>query len=118
MANTIQLLRSTTAGNKPSSLASGQIAINERDGVIYYRDAATGSVKALPTGGSSLVSYATTASFPATGSSGTLYLASDTSKIYRWESTVYVEIGTAGSSQGVTTLSQLATNMYLWANFR
>lgn len=47
MANTIQLLRSTTAGNKPSSLASGQIAINERDAVIYYRDAATGAVTAL-----------------------------------------------------------------------
>jgi hypothetical protein len=47
MANTIQLLRSTTAGNKPSSLASGQIAINERDAVIYYRDAASGAVTAL-----------------------------------------------------------------------
>jgi len=47
VANTIQLLRSTTAGNKPSSLASGQIAINERDAVLYYRDAATGAVTAL-----------------------------------------------------------------------
>ena len=47
MSNTVQLLRSTTAGNKPSSLASGQIAINERDAVIYYRDAATGAVTAL-----------------------------------------------------------------------
>jgi hypothetical protein len=93
MANTIQLLRSTTAGNKPSSLASGQIAINERDAVIYYRNAATGAVTALPTGGSSLVSYATTANFPATGASLTIYLASDTSKIYRWESTVYVQVG-------------------------
>jgi hypothetical protein len=93
MANTIQLLRSTTAGNKPSSLASGQIAINERDAVIYYRNAATGAVTALPTGGSSLVSYATVANFPATGASLTIYLASDTSKIYRWESTVYVQVG-------------------------
>jgi hypothetical protein len=92
MANTVQLLRSTTAGNKPSALVSGQIGINERDGIIYYRAAATGAVTALPTG-SSLASYATTASFPATGASGTLYLASDTSKLYRWESTVYVEVG-------------------------
>jgi hypothetical protein len=43
--------------------------------------------------GSSLVSYATTASFPATGTSNVFYLASDSSKIYRWESTVYVEVG-------------------------
>jgi len=48
MSNTVQLLRSTTAGNKPASLATGVIAINERDAVIYYRDAATGAVTALP----------------------------------------------------------------------
>jgi len=47
VANTVQLLRSTTAGNRPSSLASGVIGINERDGIIYYRDAATGAVTAL-----------------------------------------------------------------------
>jgi hypothetical protein len=50
MANTIQLLRSTVAGNKPDSLASGQIAINERDAIIYYRAAATGAVTAFPSG--------------------------------------------------------------------
>jgi len=48
--------------------------------------------------GSSLVSYATTASFPATGTSGTLYLASDTSKLYRWESTVYVEVAATATA--------------------
>lgn len=48
MANTVRILRSTTAGNKPQSLASGQIAINERDAVIYYCDAASGSATALP----------------------------------------------------------------------
>lgn len=47
MSNTVQLLRSTTAGAKPASLVSGQIGINERDAVIYYRDAATGAVTAL-----------------------------------------------------------------------
>jgi len=129
VANTIQLLRSTTAGNKPSSLASGVIGINESDGIIYYRAAATGAVTALPTG-SPLFSYATTASFPATGTSG-LFLASDTSKLYRWESTVYVEIGTVAP---VVSASDIATGtladarlsdsarssaaLYLWANFR
>ena len=47
MTTTVQLLRSTTAGAKPGSLVSGQIGINERDAVIYYRDAATGAVTAL-----------------------------------------------------------------------
>jgi hypothetical protein len=104
MANTPLLLRSTTAGNKPSSLASGQIAINERDAIIYYRAAETGAVTALPTG-SSLASYATTASFPATGATGTLYLT-DASKLYRWESTVYVEVGTVAP---VVSASDIAT---------
>jgi hypothetical protein len=104
MANTPLLLRSTTAGNKPSALVSGQIAINEQDAIIYYRAAATGAVTALPTG-SSLASYATTASFPATGATGTLYLT-DASKLYRWESTVYVEVGTVAP---VVSASDIAT---------
>ena len=90
---TVRILRSTTAGNTPSSLVSGQIAINEGDGKLFYRNAA-GAVTQLPTG-VSLIRHATTAGFPATGQEGALYLSVDTSKIYRWESTVYVEIGAA-----------------------
>jgi hypothetical protein len=44
-----------------------------------------------------VVSYATTVSFPATGLAGLLYLASDTSKLYRWESTLYVEVGSVAT---------------------
>ena len=37
MANTtLQIKHSTIAGNTPSSLANGEIAINSRDGVLYY----------------------------------------------------------------------------------
>ena len=91
---TVRILRSTTAGNTPASLVSGQIAINEGDGKLFYRNSA-GAVTVLPTG-VSLVRHATTAGFPATGQDGVLYLSVNDSKIYRWESTVYVEIGTAG----------------------
>jgi hypothetical protein len=38
--------------------------------------------------------------FPATGSSSALYLAEDTSRIYQWESPVYVEIGVSGGGGG------------------
>jgi len=99
MANTPLLLRSTTAGNKPSSLASGQIAINEADGRLFYR-ASGGTVTPLP----SVVSYATTASFPATGLAGLLYLSSDTSKLYRWESTIYVEVASVATSVSAADL--------------
>ena len=38
MAARIKLLRSTVAGLVPTSLDSGQIAINEADGVLFFRD--------------------------------------------------------------------------------
>jgi hypothetical protein len=47
-------------------------------------------------GAASLAAYATTAGFPATGSATVLYLDETSSKLYQWESPVYVEIGTAG----------------------
>ena len=37
---TVRILRSTTAAATPSSLVSGQIAINEADGKLYYRNSA------------------------------------------------------------------------------
>lgn len=100
---TVRILRSTTAGNTPSSLVSGQIAINESDGKLFYRNAA-GAVTLLPTGGG-LARHATTAGFPATGQEGVLYLSVDTSKIYRWESTVYVEVGAVATSVSASDIT-------------
>jgi len=44
MTNVVKILRSTTPGAVPSSLVSGQIAINEADGKIFWRDATSGTV--------------------------------------------------------------------------
>ena len=46
----VRILRSTTAGAVPSSLVSGQIAVNEADGKLYYRAAPSGTVTQLNTG--------------------------------------------------------------------
>lgn len=100
---TVRILRSTTAGNTPSSLVSGQIAINEGDGKLFYRNAA-GAVTLLPTG-APLVRHATTAGFPGTGQEGVLYLSVDTSKLYRWESTVYVEVGAVATSVSASDIT-------------
>jgi hypothetical protein len=113
---TVRILRSTTAGNTPSSLVSGQIAINEGDGKLFYRNS-SGVVTALPTGGG-LLSYATPAAFPATGTSGNLYLSVDSSKIYRWESTVYVEIGSVATGGTISDGLTAAGNLFLWSNYR
>ncbi len=89
MSNTVRILRSTTAGNVPSSLVSGQIAVNEADGRFFYRSAA-GAVTAF----SPVASFATIGSFPAVGAANVLYLAQDSSRVYQW-SGVYVEVGVA-----------------------
>ena len=46
---TTRIRRSTTAGNVPPSLVSGEIAINEADGKLFYR-AASGTVTQLAAG--------------------------------------------------------------------
>lgn len=97
MANNVRILRSTTAGNTPSSLVSGQIAVNEADGRLFYR-ASNGTVTPF----ASIQSYATSAGFPVTGSASVLYLASDSSRLYQFSvaSGVYVELGVSGGSSG------------------
>lgn len=93
MANVVRNPYSNTAGNTPSSLGNGQLGVNQADGRLFYR-AASGAVTTF----SSIASYATVASFPATGSTSVLYLASDTSRIHQWTGSVYVEVGAAGNA--------------------
>ena len=44
-------------------------------------------------GGTQILSYATVVNFPATGSTSSYYFASDSSKLYQWTGSQYVEIG-------------------------
>ena len=62
-----------------------------------------------------ILSYTTTASFPATGSTNSYYLASDTSRMYQWTGSYYAEIGPPISS---INNAQNAANLYLWSNFK
>lgn len=95
MANTVRLPYSNTASNTPASLGNGVIAVNQADGKLFYR-ASSGTVTQLATGGGASV-YSAVSSFPASGSSSTLYLETSTNRLYRWDSTGnYVEIGTIG----------------------
>ncbi len=97
MSNTVRILRSTTAGATPSSLVSGQIAVNEADGRFFYRSAA-GVV--TPFAASPLAAYTSAANFPATGSAALLYLDQTRSRLYRWveSSGVYAEVGSSGGT--------------------
>lgn len=64
----------------------------------------------LPSYVDDVLEYANLSSFPATGESGVIYVAIDTSKAYRWSGSTYVEISASpGSTDSVTEGS---TNLY------
>lgn len=92
MPNVVRNPYSNTAGNTPSSLGNGVLAVNQADGRLYYRSG-SGAVAKF----GSVEPYASTASFPATGSASTLYLSTSNSRLYRWaDGTVYAEVGAIG----------------------
>jgi len=62
-----------------------------------------------PQGPQASLVYSSIADFPATGSSTALYLAEDTSRLYQWESPVYVEVGTSGGGIATTSASDLTS---------
>ena len=111
---TVRILRSTTAGNTPTSLVSGQLAINEADGKLFYR-ASNGTVTLLSTGGGGgsgsvdVYEFATPASFPATGQSAVIYVATDTGRTYRWVGSQYAEVGPSGGIAPLTSASDVLT---------
>jgi hypothetical protein len=56
----------------------------------------------LPSYVDDVLEFANLAAFPATGSSGVMYIALDTGKLYRWSGSAYVEIvGSPGSTDAV-----------------
>jgi hypothetical protein len=105
---TVRILRSSTAGNVPSSLVAGQIAINEADGKLFYRNG-SGVVTQLATGGGTeLFAYANTASFPGTGSTTALYLSISSGRLFQWNGSVYAEVGPVGGSGSIFTAATVA----------
>jgi len=72
---------------------------------------ATGSVGPAgatgATGPQASLVYASINDFPATGSSTALYLDESSSRLYQWESPVYVEVGTSGGGIATTSASAL-----------
>jgi len=87
-------------------------------------------------GAEEVLEYATTSVFPSPGDTSILYVATDTSRTYRWTGSQYVEIGptstyvashthdasalTTGTidTSRLPTNTQTAMNLYLWSAFR
>lgn len=100
--NKLKPRRSYTANSVPlvTDLEDNEMAVNWADGKLFVRSGS--SIITHTLGGSgggggsaSIVSAATVAGFPATGSSSNLYVATDSRQIYGWDATnsVYVELG-------------------------
>lgn len=62
------------------------ITVSSSSGTYTINSTASGGV-------TQILSYSTTASFPATGSTNSYYFASDSSRLYQWTGSQYVEIG-------------------------
>lgn len=90
------LIRTGSGTPAASDFATSEPAWDSSAGKLYVKSAA-GAMVEIGSGGS-IASYATTANFPATGSSSTVYLATVSGRLYRWVSAdgVYAECGTIG----------------------
>jgi len=104
---TISSSQVTTAlGFTPENLANKAVANG------YASLDGSGKVPSaqLPSYVDDVLEYANLAAFPATGSSGIIYVTQDTNKTYRWTGSAYVEIS---PSPGTTdSLTEGSTNLY------
>lgn len=104
--NKVKPIRSYTAGVSPdlTEIETHELAISWADQKIFTKNP-SGNLVTVSLGGSGggggggssvteIAEFATTAQFPATGSAGVVYIATDSSRLYRWDSSaVYIEIG-------------------------
>ena len=108
------LIRSGTVAPTASDFAVGEPAFDKSAGKFYVKNAA-GTMVEIGAGGSGateVYEYATTADFPATGSAAVLYLATDSSRIYRWAGSTnkYVELGTLSANTPAASLQSLGSS--------
>jgi hypothetical protein len=90
------LIRTGTTTPQAADFATSEPAWNSSAGKLYIK----GSSGMVEIGTSSVYVYETVSAFPATGAANTLYVDSSTSRIWRWESPIYVETGPVGGGGG------------------
>lgn len=67
----------------------------------------------LPSFVDDVLEYANLAAFPGTGTTGIMYVALDTNKVYRWSGSAYIEI--SGSPGSTDAVAEGSTNLYFTA---
>ena len=101
-------IRSGTTTPSAGDFNVGEPAWDKSAGRLYVKNAAGAMVEIGAGGGggtTEILEYASPASFPATGTVARLYLATDTSRVYRWDASgVYVEVAGRSPSPIVASL--------------
>lgn len=100
-------MSSSTVDLAPSNLAA---ITNVANGLLKLDASGKVAAAQLPAYVDDVLEYANQAAFPGTGTTGLLYVALDTNKVYRWTGSVYVEISASpGSTDAV---AEGTTNLY------
>lgn len=100
-------MSSTVVAVVPGNLAA---LSNVANGFLKLDGTGKAAASQLPGYVDDVLEYANLAAFPGTGTTGVLYTAIDTNKVYRWTGSVYVEISASpGSTDAVP---EGATNLY------
>ena len=106
-------ISSITSGNVTTALGfTPENSANKGAANGYAPLDATSKISStyLPSYVDDVLEYTNLAGFPATGTTGLIYVALDTNKIYRWSGSAYIEIsGSPGSTDAVT---EGTTNKY------
>jgi hypothetical protein len=101
MPKIVKIKRSNVAGSTPT-LSYGELGYNAADNKLFAGNSSNqpvvvgaGGSSSGGGGSSSIVEVATAASLPSVGAGLTLYVVTDVSRMFRWDSTgsVYVELG-------------------------
>jgi hypothetical protein len=85
--------RAYHTGSQLASTISDFATEAAKFGPVTSVNGMTGAVTVSGGSGSSVLEYNTTSDVPSTGNAGLLYVATDTSRIYHWASTTYVQLG-------------------------
>ena len=88
MANVIKLKNSGTANSAPTSLETGELAINYADGKIFYKNSSNAVVEFASAEGVTVSDNT-----PSSPSAGDLWYESDTGKTFIYYDSFWVEIG-------------------------
>ena len=93
------VLNSNSAVNALSA-AQGKVLKDEIDTKCPLVNGKVPSAN-LPSYVDDVLEYANFASFPVTGESGKIYIASNTNFIYRWTGSAYFQLGSSGGGSGI-----------------